>query len=73
MGQHWMVSGLVDHFRRDYVVIQTILFLIIGGTHGATLARREREPNNPSATQTILFIGDGSLYASFLSQVRYEC
>jgi len=32
----------------------------MGSTHGATLARGESEPNNTSATQTILFIGDGS-------------
>ena len=38
----------------------------IGATHGATLARRELEGD--AATQTILFIGDGSLYASFLSK-----
>ena len=42
------------------------LFSNIGATHGATLARREID--GASAPPTILFIGDGSLYASSLSE-----
>jgi hypothetical protein len=67
MGQYWMVYGLVDHFCRDRMFI---CLLNLGATHGAALARRELEG---TATRTILFIGDGGLYASFLSEVRNEC
>jgi pyruvate decarboxylase len=44
------------------------LFSNIGATHGASLARREIE--GASAPPIILFIGDGSLYASSLSEVH---
>jgi hypothetical protein len=66
MGQYWMVYGLVDHFCRDRM---SICLLNFGATHAA-LARRELEG---ATTQTILFIGDGRLYASFLSEARNEC
>ena len=69
MGQYWVVSVLVDHFCRDYIVYSAKLpFLNIGATHGSTLARQELEGG--AATRTILFIGDGSLYAPFLSDVH---
>ena len=66
-----MVSGLVDHFVViTYIFIYSakLPFLNIGATHGSTLARQELEGD--AATQTILFIGDGSLYAPFLSEVH---
>jgi pyruvate decarboxylase len=44
------------------------VFFNIGATHGASLARRELEGRSTGAQpiSTILFIGDGSLYVSFL-------
>ena len=63
-----MVYGLVDHFCRDRMFI---CLLNLGATHGAALAGRELEG---AATRTILFTGNGSLNASFLSEVsRNEC